>query len=295
MTPTLGLGLGLALASAGALNWGFLDQHASASALPPLHVRRPLASLRVLSSSRRWLRGFLVGLAGWALYVGALSIAPLSLVQATSAGGIGLLALLVHFGRGPERLRAPEWGATAVAVAGLALLGLSLSDGATRGIPASPLTTVEWLGGFALAAALASSLLRGSVGLGVAAGVLYADADIATKAVTDGRLVFVPCVAAASGIAFLCLQLGFQRGDAMTTVGLSTLLTNTLPIAAGVLLFNEAIPSGSLGTARDGAFALAVLGAVLLARDHANVGSPRLGQRTSSGLPRAAAVRPGPR
>src|ERR1700722_16429210 len=138
----------------------------------------------------RSLRWVLVGLAGWALYVGALSIAPLSLVQGTSAGGIGLLALLVHFGRGPERLRAPEWGATAVAVAGLALLGLSLSGGATRGIPASPLTTVEWLGGFALAAALASSLLRGSVGLGGAGGVLYADADIANKAGTDGGPVF---------------------------------------------------------------------------------------------------------
>jgi hypothetical protein len=125
--------------------------------------------------------------------------------------------------------------------------------------------------------------------------VLYADAHIATKAVADGRVVFVPCVAAASGIAFICLQLGFQPGRATTTVGLSTLLTNTLPIAAGVLLFNETIPSGSFGTARDGAFALVVLGAVLLARDHADAGSPRLGERTSSGLPGAAAVRPGHR
>jgi hypothetical protein len=182
-----------------------------------------------------------------------------------------------------------------VAVAGLGLLGLSLSGGEARGTAPSPLTTVAWLAGFALAAALASSLLPGSIGLGAAAGILYADADVATKAVTDGHVVFVPMVAAASGVAFLCLQLGFQRGRAMTTVGLSTLLTNALPIAAGVVLFNETIPSGSLGTARDGAFAFVVLGAMLLARDHADLGSPRLGQRTARSLPTAAAVRPGHR
>jgi len=293
MTPALGLAL--ALASAGALNWGFLDQHTSAAALPPLRLRRPLAALRALFSSRRWLRGFLVGLGGWALYVGALSLAPLSLVQATSAGGIGVLALLVHLGRGSERLRTHEWRAVTLAVAGLALLGLSLSGREAPGMPASTLTTVAWLAGFAAAAALASSLLPGGVGLGAAAGILYAAADVATKAVTDGQLALVPCVAAASGVAFLCLQLGFQRGGAMTTVGLSTLLTNTLPIAAGVLLFNETVPSGALGAARDGGFALVILGAVLLARAHADDGSPTHQSEILSGLPRPAAARPGQR
>jgi hypothetical protein len=38
------------------------------------------------------------GLAGWGLYIVALDLAPLSLVQATSASGVGLLALLVRAG-----------------------------------------------------------------------------------------------------------------------------------------------------------------------------------------------------
>src|SRR5262249_16044349 len=63
-------------------------------AMPPLTVRRPLASLRLLTGSRAWLAGFLDGLAGWALYVAALKLAPISLVQAVSAGGLRLLALL---------------------------------------------------------------------------------------------------------------------------------------------------------------------------------------------------------
>ena len=95
----LGFALALALASAITLNWGYVAQHGAASTLPPLSLRRPFASLRALFTQRRWLAGFVAGLGGWVLYVAALALAPLSLVQATSAGGIGVLALLV-----PERL-----------------------------------------------------------------------------------------------------------------------------------------------------------------------------------------------
>ncbi len=90
------LGLLLALASTAALSWGFLAQHGAAAALPELSVRRPFQSLRLLFADRSWLVGFLTGIGGWVLYVAALALAPLSLVQATSAGGIGLLALLVQ-------------------------------------------------------------------------------------------------------------------------------------------------------------------------------------------------------
>ena len=68
------LGLGLALLSAGCLNWGFLRQHGTASELPPLSVRRPIASLRLLFANPRWVVGFAVGLVGWALYVAALKL-----------------------------------------------------------------------------------------------------------------------------------------------------------------------------------------------------------------------------
>ena len=63
---------------------------------------------------------------------------------------------------------------------------------------------------------------------------------------------------AAHGLAFVSLQLAFQRGSALVTVGLATLLTNALPIAAGTALFHERIPSGALGVVRLAAFALVV-------------------------------------
>ena len=76
----------LALGSAAALNWSYLVQHGEASAMPPLSLRRPLSSLWLLFSNRRWLIGFFTGVGGWALYVAALALAPLSLVQAVAAG-----------------------------------------------------------------------------------------------------------------------------------------------------------------------------------------------------------------
>ena len=101
-----------ALGSAVALNWGFFVQHGAAGSLPPLTVRRPLHSLRLLFANRRWLAGFVAGLAGWALYIGALRLAPLSLVQAVSAGGLGILALLVWLSPGavsPRGASRPRW------------------------------------------------------------------------------------------------------------------------------------------------------------------------------------------
>ena len=266
----LAFALALALASAVALNWGYVAQHGAAAGLPRLSLARPVVSLRSLFADRRWLLGFVTGLAGWTLYVGALALAPLSLVQATSAGGIGVLALLV-----PERLTRTERAGVAVAISGLALLAVSLG-GSNAGGHGAALSVWLWLGGSAAAAGCAA-VLRSGAALGVAAGILYAAGDVGTKAAAGGRFLFVPALLAAHGLAFVCLQLGFQRGRALTTIGLATLLTNSLPMAAGIALFAE--PAGALRVA---AFVLVVTGAVLLARTQTGAGSASPGIEASS-------------
>ena len=102
--------------------------------------------------------------------------------------------------------------------------------------------------------------------LGLAAGILYAAGDVATKAAVPGggRLAFVPVLLACHGLAFVALQLGFQRGGALATAGVATLFTNALPIAAGTTLFGEGL--GSVPPLRAAAFGLTVAGATLLAR-----------------------------
>jgi hypothetical protein len=265
-------GLVLALLSSCCLSWGFFRQHGTASALPPLSVGRPLGSLKALFSDRGWLVGFVVGLAGWALYVAALRLAPLSLVQAVSAGGIGVLALLV-VRTGGIRLRPAEWGGVASATAGLVLLGVSLSGGGgSTGHRGSAAAVAVWVVASLVVAGLAAGpvgpLLVGGAGFGLAAGVLYAAGDVATKAAVGGGIavLFALLVLACHGLGFVALQLGFQRGGALATAGLSTLALNSLPIVAGASVFGESLPGGARGVLRLTAFACVVVGAAFLSR-----------------------------
>ena len=272
MTASLLGGLALALASAGALNWGYFAQHQAAGRLPRLSLRRPLHSLAVLFRSGRWLTGFLVGIGGWVLYVAALALAPLSLVQATSAGGIGILALLAWQATGARPARG-ELAGVAAAVLGLALLGASLAGQHGGGHQARIGVVALWLAASAAAAFGVAVLgerarLASGAGLGAAAGLLYAAGDVGTKAAVGGgaRLAFVPALLACHGLAFVALQLGFQRGTALATAGVATLLTNALPIVAGAALFHEGLPHGALGVLRVLAFVAVVVGAAGLAR-----------------------------
>jgi hypothetical protein len=255
------LGLVLAVASAVAINGGYALQHASASTLPPLSLRQPLRSLESLFRSGAWSLGFLAGIGGWVLYVVALRIAPLSLVQAASAGGIGVLAI------GAGRLRRAERIGIAAALTGLLLLALSLGShpaagrGSVTGVAVWMLVSVAIAGGVA-------KLLPAGAGLGTAAGVLYAAGDVGTKVAVVGgmRLLFVPALLACHTMAFVCMQLAFQRGGRLSTAGLAVLWTNALPILAGTVLFAEALPGGWRGAVRVAAFAFVLAGAVALSR-----------------------------
>lgn len=266
---TLAAGLGLALASTAALNLGWLVQHDAVASLPRLSLRRPLDALRALARSPRWVAGFVAGLGGWAVYIAALALAPLSLVQAVSAGGIGLLALVARH-RSEAGLGAREASAVGLSIVGLVLLAASLAGGATAGRAVTVGAVLVWLAASAagvvvLAGPVARSL-AGGAGLGLAAGTLYAAGDVATKAAVGGHAVLIVAVLAAHGSAFAALQLAFQRGKALVTAGLNTLATNALPIVAGLALFHETLPGGAAGATRFLAFCLVVCGAGLLAR-----------------------------
>lgn len=267
----LAAGLLLALASTAALSSGFYIQHAASRQLPALSLRHPLASLSALFTDPRWVAGFVAGLGGWALYIIALDLAPLSLVQATSAGGVGLIALLAR--AGGVRLSAREWVAVAVSVCGLFLLGLSLPAGAAHAVTGTWSWPVCWVMASVLAAAImagpAARTLRPGAGLAMAAGLLYSAGDVATKAAVDGIgpvYVFALLLAACHGLGFVSLQLSFQRGTALATAGVSTLLTNLLPIMAGLIIFGEYLPGGAPGVLRGLGLAAAIVGAALLGR-----------------------------
>jgi hypothetical protein len=266
----LGAGLVLALLSTAALSYGFYLQHLASAEVPTLRLRHPLSSLSSLFSNWRWLLGFSTGLGGWGLYIAALGFAPLSLVQATSAGGVGLLALLVRLGGG--QLSRQDYLAVGASVGGLLLLGLSLPAGTGHAVSTSWKPPLSWALASVLLAGLAAipapKVLRPGAGLAIAAGLLYSAGDVATKAALDDTrpvLPFVGLLLACHGLAFVSLQLSFQRGSALATAGVSTLLTNALPILAGLIIFAEHVPRGPAGVLRGLGFAGTVLGATLLA------------------------------
>ena len=266
---SVGAAIVLSIGSAIALNWGWVAQHDAAHRLPALSLRAPLASLRTLFRDLSWLTGFLIGILGWVLYIVALTLAPLSLVQGVSAGGIAILAGFAR--RRGHALTQLHWFAVAVAAVGLVLLAASLAGGTVEARRPGPDDLALWLAAIVVAALLASSSghrLAGGASLGIAAGALYGAGDIATKGAVFGGiwLVLVACVLAAHGAAFAALQFGFQRGGALATAGTATLLTNALPIVAGVALFHERLPGGALGDTRVLAFVLVLGAAAVLVR-----------------------------
>jgi hypothetical protein len=261
----------LALASTTLTNIAYLRQHDAAAALPTLSLRRPLHSAQALLTDRTWLGGFALESAGFALYVVALALAPLTLVQSIAAGGIGILAL-VSWRIGRVQLGRLELIGVVVSMLGLVALAISLAGGSDEGSGGSTGGILLWLAVTAGAAVVAVALGRRFSGLGVAEGIagglFFAIGDISIKVATQGgaRAGFAlgGIVGYSLGTAFL--QLGYQKRGALTVAGLATLLTNAVPIAAGTVVLGEPVPAGALGALRILAFAAVTVGAILLSR-----------------------------
>jgi hypothetical protein len=277
------IALALALASTTLTSLAYLREHDAVGALPTLSLRRPLRSLCLLLRNRAWLAGFAMESSGFALYVTALALAPLALVQSVAAGGIGILAVATaRLGR--RRLTSRERLGAGASVAGLLFLSLSLIGGGDRGAHGSVVEIGLWLGGTCAAAALVLTgrrpFMSASAADGIAGGLLFSVGDISIKVATQGgsRVAFVPVAILGYLLGTSLLQIGYQRGAALTIAGIATLLTTALPIAAGTVLLDETLPSGGLRALRILAFATVTVGAILLARPQ---GGPRRAETTN--------------
>lgn len=245
MTP-LALGLLLTVLASVALNASYLLQHVGGLAAPAVDIRRPVATVRGLLRSRLWLAGAAVGTAGSVLHAGALSQAPISLVQAFSAAGLAVLVpVATRVTRSPLR-RSERLGVLAIV---LALGGLAFD--ATGTGTAVPPAGVALPLGIAVAAGIAGwAGRRHTAALGLATGVLYGVADAATKAgaalLRHGVVAVLlspwPALfAAACAAAFFLFQRGLQRGPAMTVVAVMSGALNVTAVGAGLLMFGETL------------------------------------------------------
>lgn len=271
------VGLVLAVAASVVLTSAYLFQHAGAVALAPVTPRRPLVSMRTLLTSRVWLRGLVLGMAGWGLHVAALSLASLSLVQAFYAGGLALAAPIAAVGFG-HRLDGPERRAIVLMAGALALLSLGLErpgrHGAFAGLALAAFLGVDLLGGLLVAMVVTG---RGRpAALGLAAGMFYGATDTAIKALTEvvrahGVLaVFVSpwfgLAAFGTAAGFFAFQRGLQTGRALAVIGLSTASSIVVSVAAGLVVFGDPLGRGPvLICLHVAAFALVVVASWMLA------------------------------
>lgn len=272
------IGVGLALAAAVTTNLASLLKHRGCQRVPLIQLRAPLQSARRLAGSRWFAAGWGLAAVAWFIHVAALSMAPISLVQAVLAGGAVTLAVLSQrlFGDAVERR---QWLALLLGGAGLALLALTLPsfEGSHSQFALAAILGFE--GGLALLAiGLAFShrserfaAHRGSL-LAVIAGTLIALAGVAIKALTGESAVALTLLVPWIALIVLCGALAqystiaaLQRGGAIETIGLMGLVANTAQILGGILVFGDPIASGPIGiTLQASAFALVCVSALLL-------------------------------
>ena len=122
---------------------GVRAEHDAVVGMPPFSARKPLQFVATLLANRRWVIGFATESAGWLVYVAALRLAPISLVQAICASGIAVLAFVTARPSGPAG--PARQAAVVVAFAGLVLLSLSLVGTQQIDHPPEPAEIGLWL------------------------------------------------------------------------------------------------------------------------------------------------------
>jgi drug/metabolite transporter (DMT)-like permease len=283
------LGLILSLVSAVGTNFGFLFKQRGAVLARPIRARHPLRSAGDLFGSKWFAVGWIVSLAAWGFHIGALSLAPLSMVQAVLSSGLVFLAVFADrfFG---IRLGPRQWAGLTITAAGLAIIALTgVSQDADRSSLAA-LIAVE-CGIFCLGAGLVRISARPGVGarseallLATAAGVLFGVSDVAIKYLSHAHGPALGLVSPWTLVALMSFVVSFyasarslQIGQAIEVIAITSVAANMSAILGGILVFGESIGSGGLGvTARVLAFCLVVAGAALVPaplRSGANVAS----------------------
>jgi len=273
------LGIIFAVASALAANVAVLCKHRGATNAPTVRFTHPLRSAIALFRSKWWLIGFAVAAIAWGFHVLAMALAPLSMVQVVTAGGLALLALPAQrlFG---IRLRRREWAGLCLSAFGLAWLAITAE--ATEVHSAYSFAALLAFEG-ALVGVGALLLHRGSSGrdhvrsgimLGVAAGIMMGVGNVSTKALTggvagDGMLALLSpwsvLTVCAGVMAFFALARGLQIGPPIQVIALSSIAANVTAIAGGILVYGDPIGADALGIiARAAAFAAVIAAAVLI-------------------------------
>jgi drug/metabolite transporter (DMT)-like permease len=278
----LQLGLGLALLSALTTQLGFLMRHRGAVEAPDVDARHPLRSIAGLFKSKWWTLGYIVAAVAYAFHVGALALAPLSIVQAVLAGGLVMLAVLAEKLFGFE-LGRREWIGVVLASVGLAFLAVTANG--SSGKESADYSTI----GLALCCVLlvgagAALILKGRGGdrdrgrcgiyLAIASGFLFTVSHVGIKAIShhsEGGVFAVlatpfPYLVVACGVvAFFASARSLQIGDGVAVIAVTSIASNASAMPAGVLVFADSLgPNTATIVGRIISFVVVIVAAALI-------------------------------
>ena len=296
---SLHFGILLALLCAVASNLAFLYKHRGCATACVVDIRHPLRTAVSLWSQRWFALGMLVGLAAWLLHVAAISLAPLSVVQAVLSGGLVLLAVMADrlFG---FKVGRRQWIGLAMTGVGLILLGITLpaSHGASSSFSVTAMIAFD-AGLFGLGALFIMGKRRGGpaehhgIMLAAAAGILFGVCNIGVKALTGvigdaGVLgvVLSPWTWVAltgSAAAFYASARSLQDGDAIPVIAITGTAANIATIAGGIIVFGDPLPNDTFGIVLQAtAFVLVIVASALTP-------APVRAARAAAGAPAPAA------
>jgi drug/metabolite transporter (DMT)-like permease len=297
---SLQIGILLALLCAFASNLAFLYKHRGCCTACAVDIRHPLRTAISLWSQRWFALGMLVGLGAWLLHVAAISLAPLSVVQAVLSGGLVLLAVMADrlfgFSVGPR-----QWWGLAMTGVGLILLGITLpaSHGAHASFSVTAMIAFEaglfGLGAlFIMGPRLGGPAEHHGIMLAAAAGILFGVCNIGVKALTgivgDGGalgVILSPWAWVAltgSAAAFYASARSLQDGDAIPVIAITGTAANIATIAGGIIVFGDPIPNDAFGIVLQAtAFVLVIVASALTP-------APVRAARAAAGVPAASAA-----
>jgi hypothetical protein len=273
MSVSVELGLLLAVLTAFGSAVGFLYKFRGARDAPGVDLRRPLHSSVELFRSPLYSLGIAIALGSWGLHVGALALAPISLVQSVIAGGLVLLTVLANQMFGIQVSRR-EWIGVALTAAGLAFLAATLAgDGRSAQSHYDPGTLAIYIAAVGVVGLVLAASSRRATVLAVSAGLLWAASDTSIKALSShldslraGVIVhpLALVILVASLIGLLVSARSLQLGEAVPVIAITSAAANLTTIAAGPIVFGEPLPSGRLElVVRMLAFAFVIVAAAL--------------------------------
>jgi drug/metabolite transporter (DMT)-like permease len=278
---SLGLYLSLGVVASALLAAGLFMMKSRSAVLPPARGSGMLRTILIWIRDPIWIGGLGVQTIGYALYVAALSDAPVSLVAVMMQGGIALFVIFatvfLH-----EKASAREWAGIIGILVAMVVLGVSLTGG-TAGSEAE--AQALWIFsaisvGITAIPFMFARLRRNGMATAIASGVAFGLGSLYTKPLADTFVVhtgtnpmlrmfahqWLYLVSATNIAGLILLQNSFHAARGIITMPLSSAISNVVPILGGMAAFAESLPTEPFAAfLRIAAFVLTIGSSALLA------------------------------